>query len=85
MAVATEPESELEVRARIREERLHLAESVDELRSELSEATDVRGQLAGRLQPILPLALAGATGAGFFLGGGIGATVRYFMRRSRSR
>ena len=70
---------EMEVREQIRKERTALADSVDELRGELGEATDVAGKLGG----VLPVAVAGAVGAGFVLGGGIGATVRYFMRRSR--
>ena len=70
---------ELQVREQIRRERRLLVESLDELRGELGEATDVASKLNGAL----PLAAAGALGAGFVLGGGIGATVRYFMRRSR--
>lgn len=76
--VATE---EIEVREQIRKERTALTSSLDELRGELGEATDVAGKLGG----VLPLVAAGAAGAGFVLGGGIGATVRYFMRRSRER
>ena len=72
---------EMEVREQIRKERTALADSLDELRGELGEATDVAARLGG----VLPLAAAGAAGAGFVLGGGIGATVRYFMRRSRER
>jgi len=72
---------ELEVREQIRRERTALAESVEELRGELGEATNVAGKLDG----VLPAAVAGAVGAGFVLGGGIGATVRYFLRRSRER
>ena len=70
---------ELQVREQIRRERRLLAESIEELRGELGEATDVAARLGG----ILPFAVAGALGAGFFFGGGVGATVRYFMRRSR--
>ena len=72
---------EMEVREQIRKERTALADSLDELRGELGEATDVAAKLGG----VLPMAAAGAAGAGFVLGGGIGATVRYFMRRSRER
>lgn len=72
---------ELEVREQIRKERTALADSLDELRGELGEATDVAAKLGG----VLPMAVAGAAGAGFVLAGGIGATVRYFMRRSRER
>lgn len=72
---------ELEVREQIRTERRRLTDSLDELRGELGEATD----LAGKLDGLLPMVIAGAAGTGFVLGGGIGATVRYFMRRSRER
>lgn len=72
---------EIEVREQIRKERSALTDSLGELRSELDDATDVAGKLGG----ILPLVAAGSAGAGFVLGGGIGATVRYFMRRSRER
>jgi hypothetical protein len=41
--------------------------------------TDVAGQLRARL----PIVAAGALGAGFFLAGGIGATMRLLARRSR--
>jgi hypothetical protein len=75
----TEPRSEQEIRGAIREERRQLADSLDELRSELGEATD----LDGKLTAVLPAALAGALLLGFLRGGGIGATVRLFMRKSR--
>ena len=75
----TEPRSEQEIRGAIREERQQLASSLDELRTELSEATN----LDAKLNNALPAAVAGALGAGFFLGGGIGATVRLFLRKSR--
>ncbi len=68
-----------DVRRDIDAEREQLARSVDELRSEIGRATDVAGKLRGKL----PLVAAGALGAGFFLAGGVGATVRLFMRRSR--
>jgi hypothetical protein len=80
MAV-TEPRSEDEVRAAIRAEREQLAESVEELRSELGQATDIGAKLGRNLLLVAGAALA----AGFVLGGGIGATVRYFLRRSRDR
>ena len=76
---ATEPRTETEVRAAIRDERQELAQSLHELRTELHEATALDAKLSG----VLPMAVAGALGAGFFLGGGIGATVRLFLRRSR--
>jgi len=76
---ATEPRTEAEIRAAIREERQQLAESVEELRSDLGEATN----LGAKLGRNLVLVAGGALAAGFVLGGGIGATVRYFLRRSR--
>ncbi len=78
MAV-TEPRSEEEVRAAIREERQQLAESVEELRGELGEATNIRARLGANLLLVAGAALV----AGFVLGGGVGATVRYVLRRSR--
>ncbi len=78
MAV-TEPRSEEEVRAAIREERQQLAESVEELRGELGEATNIRARLGANLLLVAGAALV----AGFLLGGGVGATVRYVLRRSR--
>jgi hypothetical protein len=67
------------VRAEIRAERERLATAVEELREGLGEATDV----AGKLRAKLPVAAAGALGVGFFLSGGIGATVRLIFRRRR--
>jgi hypothetical protein len=78
MAV-TEPRGESDVRQAIRQERHLLADSLDELRGELHEATDLGAKLGG----VLPLAVVAAIAAGFVLGGGIGATVRLLLRRSR--
>lgn len=78
MAV-TEPRDESEFRQAIRQERHLLADSLDDLRGELHAATDLGGKLGG----VLPLALVAALAAGFVLGGGIGATVRLLLRRSR--
>lgn len=78
MAV-TEPRSENEFRQAIRQERHLLADSLAELRGELHEATDLGSRLGG----VLPLAVVAALAAGFVLGGGIGATVRLLLRRSR--
>lgn len=69
------------VRREIEAERRELATAVERLRDGLGEATDV----AGKLRANLPLVAAGALGAGFFLSGGIGATMRYFARRGRER
>jgi len=51
------------------------------LREGLGEATDV----AGKLRANLPVVAAGALGAGFFLAGGIGATMRFLARKGRER
>ena len=56
-------------------EREGLSAAVDNLR----EATNVGRKLKAKL----PVAAAGAAGAGFFLAGGIGATVRLLFRRGR--
>ena len=69
------------VKRDIAAERERLAEAVDDLRAGLGEATDV----AGKLRSKLPLVAAGAAGAGFFLAGGIGATMRLVFRRGRER
>jgi hypothetical protein len=65
------------VRRDIAAERDQLADAVDELRTGLSEATDV----SGKLRAHLPIVAAGALGAGFFIAGGVGATMRLFFRR----
>jgi hypothetical protein len=70
-----------EVRAELEEERRQLAESVEALRDELGEATDI----AGKLRSKLPLVAAGALGLGFFAAGGIGATARLLFRRGREK
>ena len=68
-----------DIRREIGEEREKLAEAVDTLRSELGHATDIGGKLKAKL----PVAAAGALGLGFLASGGIGATARLLMRRSR--
>jgi hypothetical protein len=68
-----------QIRADIDDERRRLADAVENLRGSLGEATDITGKLKAKL----PLAAAGAASAGFVLAGGIGATMRYFARRSR--
>ena len=68
-----------QVRRDIEAEREQLAGAVDELRAGIGEATDITGKLRSKL----PLVAAGAVGAGFFLAGGIGATMRLFARRGR--
>ena len=67
------------IREELRAERAALADAVDDLRTELGEATNVRAKLRSNL----PLVAAGAFGLGFVKAGGIGATMRLLMRRSR--
>jgi hypothetical protein len=62
------PES---VRREIELEREQLAQSVDSLRA------------AAKMSVNVPALAAGAFGVGFFLAGGIGATVRLIFRRGR--
>ena len=72
---ATNGRTPEQVKADIEAERDRLAGAVDDLRSEM----DVNA----KLRPKLPLAAAGALGAGFVISGGIGATMRLLMRKSR--
>jgi hypothetical protein len=69
------------VRRDIEAERRELAGAVEQLREGLGAATDVTGKLRAKL----PVVAAGALGAGFFLAGGIGATMRFFARKGRDR
>jgi hypothetical protein len=64
-----------QVRRDIEAERERLADAVDDLRAGM----DVNAQLKSKL----PVAAAAALGAGFVISGGIGATMRLLMRRSR--
>jgi hypothetical protein len=68
-----------EVRHELESEREGLAQAVDSLRAGVKDATDVSAKLRGNL----PAAAAGALGVGFFLAGGIGATMRLLARRGR--
>jgi hypothetical protein len=68
-----------QVRREIETERDQLASAVDVMRSEIGEATNI----GARLRSKLPVAAAGALGAGFLLAGGIGATMRLLARRGR--
>lgn len=68
-----------QVQREIEAEREQLAEAVDELRDGISDATDISGKLRSKL----PFVAAGALGAGFFLAGGVGATMRLLARRGR--
>jgi hypothetical protein len=70
-----------DVRNEIAAEREQLAEAVDDLKKGIDDVTDV----GGKLRSNLPIAAAGALGAGFFLAGGIGATMRLLFRRGRER
>jgi hypothetical protein len=79
MAASTNNRTAVEVRRDIAAERDRLADAVDDLRVGLGEATDVTGKLRARL----PVAAAGALGAGFVIAGGIGATARLIFRRGR--
>jgi hypothetical protein len=69
------------VRREIEAQREQLAQAVDELRDGVGEVTDVSAKLRARL----PGAAAGALGAGFFLAGGVGATMRFLARKGRER
>ncbi|HZB36024.1 MAG TPA: hypothetical protein VE440_08135 [Gaiellaceae bacterium] len=68
-----------EVRRELQSERERLAHAVDSLRAEVKEVTNVSAKLRGNL----PVLAAGALGAGFFLAGGVGATMRLLFRRGR--
>jgi hypothetical protein len=65
-----------EVRRDIEAQRDQLAEAVEELRAEVTD-------IGGKLRSKLPVVAAGALGAGFFLAGGVGATMRLLARRGR--
>jgi hypothetical protein len=64
-----------DVRREIEAEREQLAVAVEDLR----EAADLTALVRGKL----PAIAAGAAGAGFFLAGGVGATMRLLARRGR--
>jgi hypothetical protein len=70
-----EQRSTEEVQREIDMERKQLATAVASLRKEMG--------LTSRLHSRLPLAAAGALGAGFVLAGGVGATMRLLFRRGR--
>ena len=76
MPVERTPE---QVRQDIEREREQLASAVDDLRGSLDDATNVTAKLKAKL----PIAAGAAASAGFVLAGGVGATMRYFARRSR--
>jgi hypothetical protein len=64
-----------ELRRALQAEREQLAKAIDSLRG----STDLLAPVRARL----PLLLVAALGAGFVLGGGIGATARLLFRRGR--
>jgi len=68
-----------QIRRDIESEREQLARAVESLRTGIGDVTNV----AGKLRANLPVVAAGALGAGFFLAGGIGATMRLLARRGR--
>ena len=63
------------VRREIEAERQKLADAVDDLRGAADVTAIVREKL--------PTIAAGAAGAGVFLAGGVGATMRLLARRGR--
>jgi hypothetical protein len=67
------------VRHELEAERERLATAVDSLRAEVKDATDI----GSKLRANLPVMAVGAAGVGFFLAGGIGATMRLLARRGR--
>ena len=67
------------VRREIEAEQKELETAVEQLKAGLGEVTDVAGKLRGKL----PVVAAGALGAGFFLAGGVGATMRFLARKGR--
>jgi hypothetical protein len=69
------------IRREIEAERQELATAVEQLREGIGEAADVTAKLKARL----PVVAAGALGAGFFLAGGVGATMRFLARKGRER
>jgi hypothetical protein len=69
------------LRREIERERQELAAAVEQLRDGLGEATNISAKLSAKL----PVVAAGALGAGFFLAGGIGATMRFLARKGRER
>jgi hypothetical protein len=69
-----------EIRREIESERNALATSVDSLRNEIGEATNISAKLRAKL----PAAAGAALATGFVVAGGIGATVRFFFRKGRA-
>ena len=65
-----------QLRREVEAEREQLAKAVEQLRAEIAETK-------ASLRRKLPVIAAGALAAGFFVGGGAGATMRLLARRSR--
>jgi hypothetical protein len=72
---------ERQLRREVSAEREQLADAVDELRTELGDATNI----GGKLRSHLPAAAAGALGLGFVAAGGIRATMGLIVRSARRR
>lgn len=79
MAAATNGRTPDQIRRDIESEREQLARAMESLRSGIGEATDV----SAKLRANLPVAAVAAAAAGFFLAGGVGATMRFLARRGR--
>ena len=62
-----------------------LRHEIERERKQLAAAVDTLRQEAAKLRARLPIAAAGALGAGFVLARGIGATKRLVFRRGRER
>ena len=73
--MAPEKRTPDQIQQELAAEREGLSAAVDNLREEAN--------VGRKLKAKLPVAAAGALGAGFFLAGGIGATVRLLFRRGR--
>jgi hypothetical protein len=72
---------ERQLRREVSAEREQLADAVEELRTELGDATNI----GGKLRSHLPAAAAGALGLGFVAAGGIRATMGLIVRRARRK
>jgi hypothetical protein len=68
-----------QIRASIEAERVHLAHALQNLRSEITVASDWRRQLQRHQKQVL----IGAAVVGFVLGGGIAGVTGIFRRRTR--
>ena len=73
--MAPEKRTPDQIQRELAAERESLSAAVDNLREEAN--------VGRKLKAKLPVAAASALGAGFFLAGGIGATVRLLFRRGR--